>query len=263
MEEAATLGIIGTGGLATFVVEGLRRAGDRRRILLSPRGAATAAALVAGFGCTVAGSNADVAAGAGILLLATPPGEGTAPLAGLPFRPDHLVLSAVMGLSLPVLAAAVAPAAAGRVMVSAAAAAGLDCVVLMPADPRGVALFGSLGPVTEVAGDADFEVVTALSTVHLWTFGLMEAIASAAIAEGLDPAAARRLVAGYVRAAGALALADTADAPLSARLDLHGKPGTMTRAGYDRLAADGVPSALARALATAVAVGRRRSLGDA
>ena len=52
-QAGAALGIIGVGGLAGFVVEGLRRAGDERAILLSPRGAAVAGEQAAPIGAPV------------------------------------------------------------------------------------------------------------------------------------------------------------------------------------------------------------------
>src|SRR6185503_8105860 len=85
----AALGIIGVGGLAGFVVEGLRRAGDKRAILVSPRGAATGAALAARFGARVMADNQSVIETAGIVLVATPPAETLACLRALRWRPGQ------------------------------------------------------------------------------------------------------------------------------------------------------------------------------
>jgi pyrroline-5-carboxylate reductase len=78
-----TLGIIGTGRLASFLVGGLRHAGDRRRIVLSPRGAETAAHLAAHYGCEVAATNQDVVDAGGATIVAVPPQVTLATIAAL------------------------------------------------------------------------------------------------------------------------------------------------------------------------------------
>ena len=68
-----TLGVIGTGHLATYFVTALRRGGFDGRILLSPRNADRAAALQRNAGCEVGTSIRQVVAGADVVLLSVRP----------------------------------------------------------------------------------------------------------------------------------------------------------------------------------------------
>src|SRR5262249_29988829 len=91
--DTAALGIIGAGRLAGFVAARLRRAGDDRPILLSPRGAVTAASLAARFGCRVMAENQAVVDGAQLVILATPPAEVLPCLSALRWRSGQALIS--------------------------------------------------------------------------------------------------------------------------------------------------------------------------
>src|SRR5258706_9290231 len=105
-KAGAALGIVGVGGLAGFVVEGLRRAGDERAILLSPRGAATAAELASRFGARVMSDNQSVIEGAGIVLVATPPVETLACLRALRWRRGQALICVAIDVTRAMLEAA-------------------------------------------------------------------------------------------------------------------------------------------------------------
>src|SRR5215472_16874273 len=197
-EGAAPLGIIGVGGLAGFVVEGLRRAGDEREILLSPRGAAQAASLAKRFGCRVAADNQAVLDGAGLVILSTPPAAVLPCVGALRWREGQAMICVAIDVTRATLAKAAPGALVLRAMPSNAAALGICPTPLFPAHEEAKAMLSRLGPVFERAYDA----ATALAGYHLWCYGLMEAVAQAAVAEGLPRAASAGIVAGLTRAAG-------------------------------------------------------------
>ena len=235
----AALGIIGVGGLAGFVVEGLRRAGDERAILLSPRGAA-AAGLSARFGARVMADNQSVIDGAGILLVATPPAETLACLRALRWRPGQALICVAIDVTRATLEAAAPGAVVLRAMPSNAAALGICPTPLYPAHAEAKALLLRLGPVFELADERAFDAATALAGYHLWCYGLMEEVTRAAVDQGLPRAAAAGMVAGLTRAAGEFALRAPAAESIREPLDKHGMPGTMTAQGLavlDRLQA--------------------------
>jgi pyrroline-5-carboxylate reductase len=229
--ETAALGIIGVGRLAGFVVEGLRRAGDDRPILLSPRGAATAAELVARFACKVMPDNQAVVDGASLVILATPPSEVLPCLRTLRWHPGQAFISVAIDSSRAQLEAAAPGACVLRAMPSSAAALGICPTPLFPAHDEARAILSRLGPVFEVADERAFDAATALAGYHLWCYGLMEAMAEAASAEGLPRTAAAGMVAGLTRAAGEFALRMAPERSLRTPLDHHGIPGTMTAQG--------------------------------
>src|SRR5690349_13221878 len=106
-----TLGIIGTGTMASAVVEGLRSAGDSSSILLSPRNAITASALAERFpGVAVSSSNQEVLDHSDTVLLAVRPQVAENVLSVLRFRPDQQILSIIAIFDLERLRALVSPA---------------------------------------------------------------------------------------------------------------------------------------------------------
>jgi pyrroline-5-carboxylate reductase len=229
------LGIIGVGGLAEFIIEGLRRAGDRRQILLSPRGVARASDLAGRFDCRVMGSNQAVLEGADLIMVATPPPEILACVGALRWRPGQVLLSVAIDVTRAELQAAAPGAIVLRAMPSNAAALGICPTPLYPAHGEAAKLLGRLGPVFELEDERAFDAATALAGYHLWCYGLMETVAQAAMAQGLPPDAAAGMVAGLTRAAGEFAMRAPTGQSLRAPLDEHGKPGTMTAQGLAEL----------------------------
>ena len=236
----AVLGIIGVGGLAGFVVEGLRRAGDEREILLSPRGAAQAAHLAKRFGCRVAADNQAVVDGAALVIIATPPAAVLACVSALAWHEGQAMICVAIDVTRATLAKAAPGALVLRAMPSNAAALGICPTPLFPAHAGAKALLSRLGPVFELEDERAFDAATALAGYHLWCYGLMEAVTQAAVAEGLPRAASAGIVAGLTRAAGEFALRMPPQEALREPLDRHGMPGTMTAQGLavlDRLKA--------------------------
>src|SRR3954468_12961063 len=104
-------GVIGVGALGSAIVTGLcDGVEDPPRVVLSPRSAATAAALAERFpSVTVAADNQAVVDGAGTVLVCLRRAHAEL-LGDLSWRPDHVVVGAVAGLPLTRLTALVAPA---------------------------------------------------------------------------------------------------------------------------------------------------------
>jgi pyrroline-5-carboxylate reductase len=236
-EPIDTLGIVGVGGLAGFLVEGLRRGGDRRPILLSPRNAMQAAALAQRFGCRVAASNQAVVDGAAIVIVATPPKVALETIQALAWRAEQVLVCAVIDVDLARLRATAPVPTIVRAMPSSAVAIGLGATPLYPGHPQARRLFETVGAVYELDDEAAFDAATALAGYYLWTFALMDTLVRAAEGSRLPRPAAVGMVAGLTRAAAAIALNGDLEAPVRGPLDEHGKPGTMTAEGWAVLAA--------------------------
>lgn len=234
-----SLGIIGVGNLAQFVVQGLRHAGDGRDIVLSPRGAAMARQLADAHGCRIAADNQAVVDAGPLVLVATPPKDALATIAALRWRAGQVLVCCAIDVDLPTLREAAPAATVVRAMPTAASAVAAGTTPITPPEPRAVALFETVGDVFPCADERAFATATALSVYHLWLFGLMETMAAGAVEAGLPRAEATGLVASLTRAAGTLAaLADPADS-LRLPLDRNGVAGSMTRQGLDALDAAG------------------------
>lgn len=225
------LGIVGVGGLAEFVVEGLRHAGDERRILLSPRGAAQAADLAHWFGCEVLASNQAVLDAAEAIIVATPPKAILDCVRALRWRPGQLLICVGIDVTVAALEIAAPGATVVRAMPSSAAAFGASVTPIYP-DHAGVRdLWLKLGTVVPVPDERAFDAGCAYAGYYLWLHALLDAMTTVGERAGLPRPAAIRLAAGLTRAAAEQALRADPERSVREPLDRHGRPGTMTAGG--------------------------------
>lgn len=227
-----SLGIVGVGGLAEFVIEGYRHAGDRREILLSPRGAARAADLARRFGCRVMPSNQAVLDAADAVMIATPPKEVIACVKALNWCRGQLLVCVAIDVTLDALKAAAPQAEIVRAMPSSAASLGASAMPIYPDHLAARALLSPLGTVHAVADERAFDAGAAFAGYYLWVYGLLDEMVRAGEAAGLPRQAAIGLVAGLTQAACRHALRADPDTSVREPLDRHGTPGTMTAGGY-------------------------------
>jgi pyrroline-5-carboxylate reductase len=225
------LGIVGVGGLAEFVVEGFRHAGDRRRILLSPRGAERAADLARRFACEVMPTNQAVLDAADMVIVATLPNAVIDCLRALRWRPRQLLICVAIDVSLPALEAAAPGAAVVRAMPSSAAAFGASAMPIYPDHAGARALLAALGTVLPVPDERAFDAGSAYAGYYLWVYALLDEMTLAGERAGLPRAAAIGLAAGLAKSAAEHALRADPAHPVREPLDRHGTPGTMTAGG--------------------------------
>ena len=148
------------------------------------------------------------------------------------------------------------PSLVGRGAAATVANAACDAGVRAAA----TSLFASVGTVVELDDEALLDAVTALSgSGPAYAFALMEHMATAGVALGLDADVARRLAIATVAGAGAMARAS--DEPPATLRERVTSPGGTTAAALDSLARDGFADAVARAMRAARA--RAVELGDA
>jgi pyrroline-5-carboxylate reductase len=246
------LGIIGVGGLADFVVQGLRRAGDRRKILLSPRNAERAAMLVKQCDATIMPDNQAVIDAAELILVAVPPAAVYDCVKALRWRSGQVLICVAIDVTEAGLQAAAPGAAVVRAMPSSCAALNAGGTPVFPANKAAVDLFGKLGDVFPVETEAQFNTAAAIAAYYLWSFAVIDAVAERAVAEGLPPEIARGLTAALTGGAAAVA-GSRPDLPARTPLETFGRPGTMTRQGWDVLTRSKSLDAWSKALDIAIA----------
>ena len=226
------IGILGTGHLAEFLIRG---AGGRYDFTVSPRSAARAAALAASHGVGVAPDNQAVVDGCDLILVCLPAAEGVEILRGLRFRAGQSVLSAMAGVRLAALAAAVAPAAAAcNMMPGLANAHGLGPCLIHPARAEWEGFLSALGPLHVFGNEEEFVAATAFGALSGATFFWMDRLAGWFAAQGVAPATARRLVAETLRGNAEVLLRETAS--LAEIQRGIATPGGITEALVARLA---------------------------
>ena len=107
------VGFIGVGHLATYLVEGLRKANPDLTILLSKFKGDFTASLAKRFAATAVEDNQAVVDGADLVVVSTRPDNMVSACERVSFRPEHTVVSTAAGISLATLEPAVAPAPPG------------------------------------------------------------------------------------------------------------------------------------------------------
>ena len=191
-----TLGFIGTGNLAGFLVEGLSRARAPYDIMVSPRNAARARDLNERFGVRIAKDNQQVIKACVLVLVSVLPQDAESVLSGLNYRAGQTILSAMAGISLELLRELVAPAdAAVSMMPGLANALNVGPSALYPDNGPAFDLLSQLGPVHVYDTQQAFTAASVMGAFSgMSTLMMRDAMAWFA-ANGLTEDDARRLVA--------------------------------------------------------------------
>ena len=195
-----SLGFIGTGNLAGFFVEGLRRINAAYAISVSPRNAAKAAELRARFGVTIAADNQQIADTCDLIVVSLLPPDAATVLTPLKFRINQTVLSVMAGISLDNLKNLVLPSeAAVAMMPGLANAHNAGPSVLYPNNAVARTLLEKLGPVHVYANHQAYATASVIGAFSgMSVLMLRDAVAWFA-ANGLDEQDARRLLIEVLR----------------------------------------------------------------
>jgi pyrroline-5-carboxylate reductase len=193
-----TCGIIGVGHLIQHMLPAMLRADAR--FLLSARNREIAAGLASRFGLETVEANQDIVDRSDVVILAVRPFHAVDAMRPLAFRSDQTVLSFCAGVPASTLAPAVAPAKLVMAMPVIAAAFGESPTLLFPDDAACHALLEPCGPVIPLADAAQFAPASVIACYFGWVHELIGCMIDWTTAQGLDPSAARLLVAQMTRA---------------------------------------------------------------
>ncbi|MEM7221536.1 MAG: pyrroline-5-carboxylate reductase dimerization domain-containing protein [Pseudomonadota bacterium] len=227
-----TVGLIGVGHLASYLVPGLLRGLQPEALLLSPRGRAQSAALAARHGLAVAESNQDLVERCDMVLLATRPGQAAEAVAALTWRQGQTLVSLCAGLPLAALEAG--PATLARALPVSSALIGESPTCLTPDLHHVRALLAPLGPVIALPDEASFEVASVPSAYYGWIHALIAETSDWATRQGLPEATARALVAQTLRGAAGMILAEP-ERPVDDMIKTLATPGGITELGLRHL----------------------------
>ncbi|MER2197287.1 pyrroline-5-carboxylate reductase [Methylobacterium brachiatum] len=260
----ASLVLAGAGKMGGAMLAGWLEAGldPRATTIIDPVPARPIVDLCARHGIRL--NPAEPEPGAVLVLAIKPQGlEAAAPSLDRLVGPDTLLVSILAGKTITDLRARLPraravvrampnlPASIGRGATGACANAEVTPAQRDAAD----ALFAANGTVAWLADEAQIDAVTAVSgSGPAYVFLLVEALAEAGIAEGLEPAVAQALARATVSGAGALLEASPEEAAELRRNVTS--PGGTTAAALDVLMR---PDGLAPLLREAVAAARRRA----
>lgn len=247
-----TVGIIGVGHIARYLVDGLMRSADPPAIVLSPRGRQQSASLGERFALAVAADNREVVERCNLVILATRPKQAIEAATGLPWRPRQVLVSVAAGVPLNALLRVAAPATCVRAMPISCAAIGESPTSIHPDEPTARALFQRVGSVYAMPDEAAFEAASVLGATYGWVHALIKETAEWTAAAGVPEAAARALVVEMARGAAGMVLARP-DLDLAAMIETLATPGGITALGLEVLDDRGAWAAWRAALAAALA----------
>lgn len=272
MSSALTICFIGGGNMAAAMIGGwLARGHSSASLRVIDPGAAAReklAAQFAGIGC-FATFTADAIKCADLIVLAVKPQQMREVAGALTGQlTQQTVLSVAAGIRVSDLSrwlggySNVVRAMPNTPALVHAGITGLYASTDAPAAAKRAAeaLMRAVGEVLWFDAERALDAVTGVSgSGPAYVFLCIEALETAAIAQGIEPLAARQLALATFAGAAKLAAAST-DSPAVLRANVTSKGGTTER-GVAALAAMGVPTAFAQAVADATA--RSIEMGDA
>jgi pyrroline-5-carboxylate reductase len=229
-----SIGILGVGHLAGYLVEGFRRSGDELSIVLSSRNAEHSQRLAERFGARRAGDNRDLVSQSDAVILATRPAQCVEAVRGLPWKTDHVIVSVAAGVSLEELEAVCRPATVVRAMPVSCAAIGESPTTIFPEHEMVRALFERLGPVFAMPDEPSFESASVVGALYAWIYALLDETTGWMLGAGVPASAARNLVAQATRGATGMVLARP-DQTIEDMLESLATSGGLTEKGLEVL----------------------------
>lgn len=233
-----SVGIIGVGHLAGYLVEGLRRADHELTILLSRFKGDFTESLVERFAATAVADNQAVADGTDLVIVSTRPDEIVEACESISFRSEQTVVSTAAGVPLAALAPAVSPATTIRAMPITCAAICRSPTLLYPDNYFARSLFELLGSVHRLSDEDMFTPASVSTAYYGWVYALLDEVVTWTTDAGVPPEIARPLILETTRGAAEMGLARS-DQGISALLDSLATPGGITRHGLKTLEEQG------------------------
>lgn len=244
MTDHIRTGIIGTGHLAGFLVQGCRRLGAPYAFTVSPRGAKKAEALAKRYGVAVGASNQDVVDRSDLVVACVRPKDAKAVLEPLTFREGQTVLSLMAGVSHADLAALAAPATPVTGMMNGHAnALGFGATVVYAGNDAAIGFLSHFGSLHAFEDWPSYAVASAMAGVSGTSFGLLIELIGWFKTAGLDDRMARLIVTETV--IGSAEVLRRSPESLETLLTGLQTPGGITEQGNRHLRESGAYTALA------------------
>lgn len=230
-----TLGILGTGHLATYTVTGLRSSGDDRKIIVSPRNADRAANLVDQFDCTIAENNQAVIDQADIILLAVRPWQLDDLVADLSFPVNKIVVSSVAGLNLQQLRSKTNfPEKLALILPVVAAENAQGYVPIHPDYPELRQMANSLEKAIVFEQQKQFEDAATMTGLHGWLYRFFDEPNNWLEHQGIEAESTRQIVSHNTLGAAHYALSRPEQGLKERALEIA-RDGTDAKMGLDQL----------------------------
>ena len=228
------VGIIGVGHLATYLVEGIKRAKPELEVVLSEYLGDFTKQLVEQYGATPVPTNQDVANAVDLVIVSTRPQDIVSACKSVSFRPGTTVVSTAAGITLDLLQPVSSPASTVRAMPITCAALNLSPTLLYPENNAARELFELLGTVHVLSEEGQFTPASVISAYYGWVYALLDETVKWTTDAGVPAKIAKDLVLETTRGACAMGL-DRSNSELSELLESLATPGGITRLGLKTL----------------------------
>lgn len=241
-------GFVGAGALTAAIVEGLGDGvAEPPAVFLSPRNRAVGLELAGRFpNVRVCDSNQEVLDRAAVVVLAVRPQVGAEVVGGLVFRPDHVVVSALAGVSLARLKEWIAPATeVVRTIPLPAAARRQSLTVLYPDQPVARQLLERVGGVVVPGEESTLEAFSAATATFAAHLDYLATVADWLAAQGVKEEDATGYIAHIF---GQLGQSLGRATSLTALTEEHMTPGGLNEQVLGDLRGEGMPDMVRRAL---------------
>lgn len=249
MSTQPTIGFIGVGEIAQAIIEGLAAGEDPPPVVTSPRGRERSASLASRFPdfVSVAASNQDVVDAADTVVLAVLP-QQLAEVAGpLAFRDDQVVVSALAGVPIAEVVAAVgAPVTVVRAIPMPPVRDRAVPTVVTPEHPAASALFDRTGGTLAVADEEELAVFSAATGAVSGFLQYLSVVCDWTEEQGVPRESGQRFLRGLF---GALAPAIREEStPMAEVVTAHETPGGLNEQLREEVFDDAGTDALSGAL---------------
>jgi pyrroline-5-carboxylate reductase len=231
----STLGIIGTGHLASYTIIALRNGGYQEQIVVSPRNSVVAADLAERELVTIAENNQAVIDVADIILLSIRPQHFTEVVASLDFASEKIILSALAGISMSEHKAVLGDdKTIVRMMPSSFIEAGDAVFPIFPSNKAVETLLAHNAKVVVFDKEEHFDQSIIVSGFSTWSYALMDSAISWLEDKGWPKKVAREMVQCHLRGSTTYAAANM-DKTIPEIYNGIATEGTYTKIGLDYL----------------------------
>ena len=238
-ETLPTLGVLGIGHLATYTITGLRRSGDNRRVILSPRNAEQAQKVATEFDCEIANDNQAVIDNSDLVLLAVRPFQLNDLLSSVQFPKDKIVISAAAGVSLSQLREkADFPETLVLILPGVGAENSKGFVPVYPDVPEVVTLTDKIGKTIVLEKESHFDEAASFACLNGWMYRFFDEQVNWLIKNDIAAENARQIVLHNALGAAHYALGRPQHS-LTELTDEIAKEGSFTKIGIDHLVESG------------------------
>ena len=229
-----TIGILGAGQLAEFIITGIERVSAPYNFILSPRSYERALKLKNTFNLEIAESNQNLLDRCDMVFICLPSKNSLSILSGLNFRKENNILSAMAGITREAICN---ETNCNRVHTSMmpgyANAYNKGPSLLYPEDSEWLAFLSFLGPVFQCNTEEEFNVAAVIGAVSGASFVLFETLSKWFSNNNLSSKFAQNLLLETLQ--GNIEIALESDEDLSEIISKVATPGGITESLVDQL----------------------------